>query len=250
MRFSTRAPGPRLAPHVESLWLFESARASGADRVLPSGRMQLIVDLEARAGGLVTGPRTRPVDLPASPRARMLGAVFRPGGAAPFLSVPCEALAELDAPLEALWGAPARAARDWLHDAPSPDQALARLARVLEARLDPALAAGPALAAARAALERGAAVGEVADRTGLSTSTLRRRFLRALGLSPKQYAGVHRFQRAVHRLAAANEDLAEVAVAVGYFDQAHMTRAFDRFGGLTPGAYRPLPIGPNHVAAP
>ena len=76
-----------------------------------------------------------------------------------------------------------------------------------------------------------------AERMGISVRTLQR-WLRAAGLT---YAGVAREARcAVARqmLEESERKIYEVAVALGYSDPAHFTRAFQRWTGLTPRDFR------------
>ena len=67
----------------------------------------------------------------------------------------------------------------------------------------------------------------------LSQRQLERLFLERVGVSPKRYARLCRFERAVH-LARGPGTLAEVASAAGYADQAHFIRDFRRLAGATP----------------
>lgn len=244
-----RKPGPRLAPFVESLWFFQGA-SGGTERVLPSGRAQLIIDLAGPPSGpssLWAGPRTGPVEVSGQAMTRLVGVVFEPAGAAPFLPLPCAELRNLNVELEALWGASARELRDWLREAPDATTALLRLERSLIARLRFEARADPWVSAALPALDAGYRVDEVIRLSGASRATLMRRFERDVGLTPKQYARLHRFQRALKVLARGGADLARVAVAVGFSDQAHMNHDFKKLGGVTPSRYRPLASGPNHV---
>lgn len=75
------------------------------------------------------------------------------------------------------------------------------------------------------------------------------RCTRAVGLTPKQYCRVRRFQQSVTAAHAAREvDWAELAVSCGYYDQAHFIHDFRAFSGLTPGAYRDVRTAfQNHV---
>jgi AraC-like DNA-binding protein len=60
-----------------------------------------------------------------------------------------------------------------------------------------------------------------------------------VGLTPKRYCRVRRFQRALvsaHR--PRGVDWARVAVDCGYFDQAHFIHDFKSFAGVTPTAYQ------------
>lgn len=73
----------------------------------------------------------------------------------------------------------------------------------------------------------------LATRSGLGERTVRRRFERACGLSAGDLAGIFRFLRARGAIKA-GAALSEVADLAGYADQAHMTRDFRRFAGITP----------------
>ncbi|MTD45075.1 helix-turn-helix domain-containing protein [Conexibacter sp. W3-3-2] len=69
-----------------------------------------------------------------------------------------------------------------------------------------------------------------------STRHLSRRFGEAVGLPPKAYARLLRFERAAARLRAAPCDLGRVAAECGYADQAHFNRDFRTYTGTTPTA--------------
>ena len=60
----------------------------------------------------------------------------------------------------------------------------------------------------------------------------------AVGLTPKRFARVCRFQRALGELARSPGSLAEVAATCGYFDQSHFIHEFRAFAGATPSDYR------------
>jgi AraC-like DNA-binding protein len=76
----------------------------------------------------------------------------------------------------------------------------------------------------------------VAHKLDVSERQLRNLFDRALGLSPKQYARIHRV-RAVLRDAQPGGDLAQLAAQAGYYDQSHMTTEFRRLVGVPPAAF-------------
>lgn len=82
-------------------------------------------------------------------------------------------------------------------------------------------------------------LGELASRLTISGRHLTTLFRRELGVSPKTVAMLMRFQFATTTIAASvrrhgRADLAGVASAAGYFDQAHLTRDFIRFAGVPP----------------
>ncbi|MEJ6005825.1 AraC family transcriptional regulator [Paucibacter sp. AS339] len=80
-------------------------------------------------------------------------------------------------------------------------------------------------------------LAELADLAGLSRFQLLRSFKRAYGLPPHSYLLQCRLAQA-RRQIAQGQGLVEVALSCGFADQSHLTRAFQRFLGLTPGAYR------------
>jgi methylphosphotriester-DNA--protein-cysteine methyltransferase len=99
----------------------------------------------------------------------------------------------------------------------------------------------PAVALARAQICRAphiATVGRLVDRTGLSQRRFIELFRDQVGLAPKAFCRVRRFQRvleSVHRKSAV--DWPQVALDGGYYDQAHFIHDFQGFSGLTPSAY-------------
>jgi AraC-like DNA-binding protein len=168
--------------------------------------------------------------------------VFHPGGAGPFFGRPAGELAGGDVPLECLWR-PADAARlrERLLAAPTPSAAIGILEATLAARFDPP-PPDTAVAAALAAFHRAphaVRVEAVAEAVGLSRKRLLERFRDAVGLTPKQFCRVRRFQQALTQAHAARDvDWADVATSCGYYDQAHFIHDFRAFSGLTPTGYR------------
>ena len=74
---------------------------------------------------------------------------------------------------------------------------------------------------------------------GLSRSTLLRAFTRAKGVTPYRYLENIRVGRA-KELLEQGVSPAEAALRTGFSDQSHFTNYFDRFIGLSPGAYRDI----------
>jgi transcriptional regulator GlxA family with amidase domain len=103
--------------------------------------------------------------------------------------------------------------------------------------------------AAAGALDRGVAVGEVADQLGLLPRTLRRRFTAQVGLTPKRFARIQRLKRVARDLdGQAEADWATVAFRHGYADQPHLAGEFRELAGVTPTGYlRSRVNGPNHL---
>ncbi len=79
---------------------------------------------------------------------------------------------------------------------------------------------------------------EVARRFGLSQRSLNRRFREAIGLSPLDYLQGIRVDAAKELLHTTNLTVAEVSFRVGYQDQGHFNRIFQRRMAVTPREYR------------
>lgn len=79
-------------------------------------------------------------------------------------------------------------------------------------------------------------LNDLARLCGISRFQVLRGFARETGLTPHAYLVQRRLQMA-RRLIAQGMDLAEAAASSGFADQSHMTRAFVRTYGLSPGRY-------------
>lgn len=86
-----------------------------------------------------------------------------------------------------------------------------------------------------------ASIDRLAARAGLSPRQLRRQFIDQAGISPKLFARIARFDRAV-RLAnqQPGEDWLSRAIDAGYYDLQHLARDFRAFTGLSPTAFASL----------
>ena len=176
----------------------------------------------------VAGPDTRPHRT--SLAAGLLVAVrFRPGRAPAGLGVPSSAVRDQRVDLDHLWpGDRVRRLEDDLAAAPTvtvASRVLADSVAGMRAEWDPAV---PRLVSL---VRRGHRVAEVADALGWTERQLHRRSLAAFGYGPKTLQRVLRFDRAL-RLARGGSDLASVAYATGYADQAHLARDVKSFAGV------------------
>lgn len=61
-----------------------------------------------------------------------------------------------------------------------------------------------------------------------------RRFREQIGLTPKAYANIVRFNRALELARGPKATWAEIALDCGYYDQSHLVRDFQRFAGRAP----------------
>lgn len=81
-------------------------------------------------------------------------------------------------------------------------------------------------------------VKQIAERVGLSTSQLGRRFQDRFQVSPSEYLKRVRIHEASRLLADTDKTLGEVALDCGFYDQAHFTRTFKQQLSMTPKEFR------------
>jgi AraC-like DNA-binding protein len=264
-----RVPAPPLDAFVASIWLFrDGPRPHALERVLPTGAAQLIVNLKedrtrlydperpdryvATAGTILAGVQSRYQIIGTSEQEYVAGVAFRPGGTAAFLRTPARETRDADTPLEALWGRQRTAdLREQLLERDDPDDQLDLLESALRQRLQPT-AVHPAIAFALEAFDRvplTTNIGTVTASIGMSAKRFIQRFKAQVGVSPKRYCRIRRFQRAVTWAHRGREvDWAQVALDCGYYDQAHFIHEFRAFAGLTPTGYQAARTAfQNHV---
>jgi AraC-like DNA-binding protein len=243
--YAKLAPPAELAPFVDHVRLVPPSVHDTPYVRLPDGQVELVL----RAAGSgdsdwlnVVGTRSTTLRKPGGPHGAFCVVVrFRAAGGYPFFGLPLSELTDRMVPIDLLWGGDFAALQDALYSARDPRAAVDR---VLRARLRGPLLYEPPLAGRIRRgvrwLERESAlpsVEQLADKLGTSARQLRRSFAEVVGLTPKHYLRIVRFQRA-RRLArhSAEPNWSAVAKTAGYFDQAHMIHDFRALCGCTPAA--------------
>jgi AraC-like DNA-binding protein len=231
-----RAPAA-LADIAECFWRRERWRPRDRDLgVLPDGRVDLIWAADGQI--VVAGPQTRPLGRPLPPHLVVVGVRFPPGVGPPLLGVAAHELADMHVSLEAIDSRPAAALRRTLMTIENPAEAPAGIGRAVARRVDARWWPDPVVPQAAELLKRPQArVGRIAIELAISERQLERRFREAVGYGPKTLQRVLRFQRLVAALElgrARTGGLAWIAAAIGYSDQAHLTRETRELSGLSP----------------
>lgn len=257
-----RLPIPTLRPFVTLIWASDSSPAevyvqTTREHVLPTGMMHLVFrltdcplwilssqdDQRAQSVGssIVGGVRSRFYIREMSAPSCSVGAVLRPGAAEFLFGAAADELAEKHTSLPDLWGAPARSVRERLIETQGPEDRLAILESTLAARLPRVRRLHPAIASVIDEMHSLQSVEAAVEQSGISHRQFIAHFRRAVGLAPKTYLRVLRFQRALQSLGQGKTiSLALLAAEAGYSDQAHFNRDFLAFTGVTPTTYQRL----------
>ena len=243
MRIAPSAPNASVPTGVAALFTYDCERG-GPGVAIPRPEVQLVVRFgPATQSGLdvhAFGGRQRVHRKHIRTGQRTVTARLRLGAVDAVLGVPASAMAGQIVALEDLWGhAAAQRLFAELAEARDTVGAAAVLQNAIAERS--ANAAGHARNArlALTAAERltSANVTAVAADLGVSERHLRRIFRDTVGLSPKSFAKLTRFHRALHAArTSAHANWTNIAAAVGYYDQAHLITEFRAIAGVTPSA--------------
>ena len=257
MTFVARRPRPPLDRCVELVWTVWGAPGPHRlERVLPTGTGQVIINLaedrtrgydEDRGlacctgpGALIAGPRTRYTVIDSEEQWNVVGACLAPAGLPLLVAPPASDLAEGDVALGDVWRARdvARLREQLLEALTAADRLDIFEATLLHRQRiwDP----HPVVAFALDSFSRHPAIARVdavVDASGFSARYLIERFKAQVGLAPKRFCRVRRFQLALRRSQHGDEDWSALAADCGFFDQAHLINEFQAFAGVSPTTY-------------
>ena len=257
MAYALYVPGQPLSGLIACFWYWEGApRTAAKDRLMPTGEASVIVNLrddplrvydaddlecgETYGLAMLSGARTTPFVIPNEQQDRVFGIQFRAAGAFPFFRAPADEMENRGVELSDLWGGGAGELRERLLEAGSAAAMFRAAEAVLMERAARPFDPNPAVSFALRSFCSGEAgtVAEVTGRVGLSARRFIEIFRERVGLTPKAFQRVRRFQQVLRSIHGAREvDWAQVALASGYYDQAHFIHDFRGFSGLTPGEY-------------
>ena len=270
--YCTHRPGPPLDRFVDKQWYWEGVPpAHDKDRLLPGGSCGLIVNLIEDENRLYSGPDDGVVNrLPGAvlsaaysryfvidtrEQRANVGVGFKSGGTWPFFDAAADELQNQHVALRDLWGSAGDTLRERVMAAPTPHakllvleaELLARAIRPLHRRAEVDFAIDRLKAR-----PHDHSIAQLSEHVGLSARRFTRLFTLQVGLTPKLFARIQRFQ---HTLEATQDpmsrDWTAVAQACGYFDQSHLIRECRELSGFTPTELAARRIaGSDHVPLP
>lgn len=245
--YSLIAPHPALGPFIDCYWLLYGLPVQ--ERIIVDGQADLIFTFGSpyqRQGGgpaqnlsytNLDGQRLAPVQIWQAAASHLVGVRFRAGGLAAFLPFPMAELTNqtLEGPL--MFGLALHHLEEALYEA-APNQVGPLLDSFFLKRLKPPRAYDLAQQIALGLQQRGGQISiqSLSRDLAYSIRSLDRAFQAVYGFSPKSYARIVRFQKALTDLNRL--PLATLAAVHGYYDQAHLAKDFAALSGLSPETYR------------
>jgi AraC-like DNA-binding protein len=221
---------------VDCFWRSERDGEPTLERVLPTGRAQVVVDLDTGAATLV-GPRT--VSAIVRPPRCAVGLSLSGSGLARIVGGDAHQLVDAAIDLEVLgWDSTLAlelGCEPTLHT--FADRLLARF------EVDERIVAAEQL------LRAGASSSSIAAQLGFDRRKFVPMFHSLVGVAPKHYEILRRMQGANAALRSRVDlSLARIAADLGFSDESHMARDVRRLTGHTPNEIRRLAPGPaNHI---
>ena len=245
------SPSPDLAPHVANFWFMRGRGPSAmpeGHRILPDGCAEFVFQLgapfrEREADGtwrlqdslLLVGQMERRVDVQPSGAIHTVGVHFHPAGLGAFVSGDLRRFTGRIQPLDDALSENLGPLVRKLKAARTDRVRVPILENFLRERRRPA---DDAMGLAAQGLSEAAGaidIDAMARRLGLSDRQFRRRFEAAVGLPPKRFSRLIRFQRVFEeRLEGDARAWSRVALDCGYYDQPHFNRDFRAFTGAKP----------------
>jgi AraC-like DNA-binding protein len=230
------------------------------DRFLPDGNTEIIIDLTERPQHIydnetlkviqtcrhawVSGVRTQPITIPSGKGSRMLIVAFKKGKAYPFYPMPMSEIHNAVVSADLIFGCDIVDLRDQLLAASSADRMFCLAEHFLIRRAGDSLDMDSASKcigyAVSSILTRPNKVGfdQLSDQIGYSQKHFISLFKDQVGVPPKQYMKIMRFQKAILEIEKdTSTHWSEIAVRNGFYDQSHFIHEFRAFSGFTPSEY-------------
>lgn len=257
MDYKTGKPTALLSDFVKHYWAMDNCKSTNYEhiqRIVPSGLPELIFYFEDKPqsnddtktvteNSLITGQLNKYYDLTISGRISLFSIIFKPLGLSAFLDIPASELFDKNIPLKYLFKNNINEIENKLYAANTFDDKV----KIIETYLLQILKkknANPDFERLNKCLEQinvskgHIDINSLASEACYSRRQFERQFLEMVGISPKKFLKIIRFQNAIYRKSRmGNIKLSGLTYECGYFDQAHMINDFKKLSGLTPKKY-------------
>lgn len=258
MIYQTHLPAFPLSQFIELFIYFERVEhAHTVDRFLPNGDTEILIDFHDTAQYVydnnslkevqachhvwASGLRTEPITIPSGNGAAMMVIAFKKGKAAPFFPFPMDEIADCVVDADLVWGSDFGYLRESLLESKDVKLRFKLVEDFLITKFLRQLSVDPCVAFAVNEMTHRPDqinIGRMNGKIGYSQKHFTGLFRKHIGVTPKAYLKIMRFQKAVQTIDAANLiDWGRISQECGFYDQAHFINDFKHFSGFTPAKY-------------
>lgn len=255
MTIQLHFPRTPLNQFIDCFWFVDTTVPYTREKILPSSNIELMINFgsphrrydatetsfELMKESWIAGFQTSYIVNEPVAETCMMGVRFKPSGAYPFLGLPIAEITNFVIDVELLWGNFIHEVRERLLALATAAEKFRLLEQLLLQRFDhekyKLSGVAPAIKAILAA-NGSLALRTLSDEIGISQKHLISQFKKSVGVSPKQFARVIRFQTVLGQINPWMPiDWRTVAYACQFYDQAHFNHEFATFTGLSPSEY-------------
>src|SRR5687767_8865607 len=261
MIFELHVPAFPLNQFIEHFFYYEGlSPAHNKERFFPDGNTEIIFDLsentqyiydneslreiQACRHAWVSGVRTRSITIPSGNGSRMLVVAFKRGKAHPFYPLPMSEITDQVLSADLIFGRKILNLREQLLAAASIQQMFLLVEKFLLRLAHKTIPTEINLNCIEYALlqivhqPNMSSFQQLLDQIGYSQKHFIDLFKKQVGVAPKQYLKIMRFQKSILKIE--NDDSirwSKIALESGFYDQAHFINEFKSFSGFTPNEY-------------
>ena len=257
MIYRLHIPAPPLSQFIDFFFYYEGYQAAHTmEKLLPDGSVDLLIDLtdtpkklykneegtsyESFSKSWISGMKTDYILIDASV-SNMIGVHFKPGGCYPFVHFPMAELNNQTIHLDEIWGSDVNSLRETILHEPVIEKRFAVLEQYFLAKGKGKMEGHALVSYSVGQLIRSPqqwTIRHLSDKTGVTPKHLITLFKKYVGLSPKMFSRINKFQKVIGLIEAQKKiDWSMLAYECGYFDQAHFIKEFRDFSGINPAAY-------------
>jgi AraC-like DNA-binding protein len=244
LRHVRRSPAKDLTNWIAHYWMIHWDLRGCEPHVaesLPHPNVHIIFE---NGGSVVCGVHTSKFSRLLEGRSQVFGIKFRPGGFRPFLPAPVSSLANRIIPAKRIFGKEICALEEiLLSSAKEAEKVKAANAffRARQPKPDKTIALAGQLVGQILTDPNIKTVNDLVTRAGIGKRSLQRIFSEYVGVSPKWVIRRYRLHEAIEQFnSESRPDWAQIALELGYFDQAHLINDFKSLVGYSPTEYQKL----------
>jgi AraC-like DNA-binding protein len=251
MIYQEHRPNPLLLPYIETYWT-SSGFVEGKElfKVLPDGCVDILFSFAPTSPRdnlipflpHIIGTMTTYSEVCYQGQVDMLGIRFKPAGITAFICIPIYEFTNLRIDMSLLDSLFDKSFYDSLPEKAHIKDKIAHIDTYFTRKLQYIFELEPRIVYAVDLIRKSQgtiSLSKVASQACLSPRHFERKFKTAVGISPKMFSKVTKFEHALSILQRQNNDnLLSIAIDCGYYDHTHLIKDFKALSGDTPSFFR------------